>query len=417
MLKTTSKITGRRTQSNLLESLEARQMLAARIVGSSTVYQTIQQAVNAAAAGAVINVDAGTYRELVTINKSLTLRGAKAGIDARSRAITNETIVTGITGSFGISRSFHISASNVTLDGFTVQGETAKDTTNGAGIVMAAGISGTRILNNIVKNNVAGVFVANNSDSNPAVFQYNLFRDNNNAGPNGGRAIYTDGGISGGMLRGVVIDNNTFINNRGSSGTTSLESAVAFETKAAGKQFNIRITNNNFTGNGKSLLFFNTTGVVIEGNTATGVLDWYSGCFRFEGNNHNVTIRYNNITNNSGPGIAIDDNGVPGDSSGFVVNFNNITNNGTKYTKRLGVVYEQTAYIGNFEARSNWWGATSGPSGDGPGTGDGIYRNAYITGSWNVTRGSTRSIYSPWSTSANPITTPTTPAPTIPGGE
>jgi len=38
--------------------------------------------------------------------------------------------------------------------------------------------------------------------------------------------------------------------------------------------------------------FFNTTNVLIQGNTAQGALDWYSGSFRFEGNCHDVTIRY-----------------------------------------------------------------------------------------------------------------------------
>ena len=52
--------------------LEPRQMMAAHIVGSSTVYQTIQAAVDAAMPGATINVDAGTYSELVTITKPLT---------------------------------------------------------------------------------------------------------------------------------------------------------------------------------------------------------------------------------------------------------------------------------------------------------------------------------------------------------
>src|SRR5258708_4558064 len=45
----------------LFERLECRQMLAAHIVGDPTVYATIQAAVDAAAPGAVINIDAGAY--------------------------------------------------------------------------------------------------------------------------------------------------------------------------------------------------------------------------------------------------------------------------------------------------------------------------------------------------------------------
>ena len=45
--------------SHRVEDLEARRLLAAHIAGDSTVYATIQDAVNAASPGAVINVDAG----------------------------------------------------------------------------------------------------------------------------------------------------------------------------------------------------------------------------------------------------------------------------------------------------------------------------------------------------------------------
>ena len=82
-----------------IEELEKRRLMAAHIVGSSTVYGTIQAAVNAASSGATITVDAGTYAEKVTVNKTLTLRGAQAGIDARgSRANdggSGESVLTG----------------------------------------------------------------------------------------------------------------------------------------------------------------------------------------------------------------------------------------------------------------------------------------------------------------------------------
>ena len=113
---------------NAFEVLEARQLLAAHIVGSSTSYATIQAAINAAASGATINVDAGTYTELITVSKPFTIRGAKAGVDARSRSTSGETIVSGTSGSSGVNRAFYISANDVTLDGFTVQGETNQST-------------------------------------------------------------------------------------------------------------------------------------------------------------------------------------------------------------------------------------------------------------------------------------------------
>src|SRR5207249_8845278 len=102
--------------------LEARQMLAAHIVGNSTNFATIQAAVNAATPGSIINVDAGTYSEQVTINKQLTIRGAQAGVDARSNtrlyaSTSTETICNGYDTGTGRSPAFIVKANDVTLDG------------------------------------------------------------------------------------------------------------------------------------------------------------------------------------------------------------------------------------------------------------------------------------------------------------
>ncbi|HVW90625.1 MAG TPA: hypothetical protein VHC01_14270, partial [Gaiellaceae bacterium] len=72
-------------------------------------YTSIQAAVTAASAGDTIEVGAGTYAESVTVGKSLTILGAQAGNDARSR-----------TGSESTVSSFHVTSSNVVIDGFTL---------------------------------------------------------------------------------------------------------------------------------------------------------------------------------------------------------------------------------------------------------------------------------------------------------
>ena len=216
-----------------MEPLENRRLLAAHIVGSSTVYSTIQSAVNAASAGATITVDAGTYPEEVTISKSLTIKGAQAGVDARqSRANdsgANESIVTGSVSAGVESAGFYINANDVTIDGFTVQGENNQNTQVSAGIIIAPNRAGTHILNNIVQNNVSGLFLANNSSTDAAVIQFNVFRNNNNDGDNGGRGIYTDQSIFGSNLTNVTIDSNSFTNNFGGDGTTGLEAACAWK--------------------------------------------------------------------------------------------------------------------------------------------------------------------------------------------
>jgi pectin methylesterase-like acyl-CoA thioesterase len=83
----------------------------------ATPCQTIQHAVDVASANDTIHVAAGTYPEPaggpLNVNKTLTLLGAQAGIDARTRAGA-ESIVTDPQGT-------SVSASDVVIDGFTVQ--------------------------------------------------------------------------------------------------------------------------------------------------------------------------------------------------------------------------------------------------------------------------------------------------------
>jgi len=80
-------------------------------------YKTIQDAINAASPGDTIRVCAGVYPEAapgpLTINKSVTLLGAQAGVDARTPRGA-ESIVTDPQGT-------SVSASGVIIDGFTFQ--------------------------------------------------------------------------------------------------------------------------------------------------------------------------------------------------------------------------------------------------------------------------------------------------------
>src|SRR5437016_1440212 len=83
-----------------VESLEARQLLAAHIVGNPNTFATIQAAIDAAPAGATINVDPGNYTEQVIVYNGVNLRGAMAGVDARSNSRASgagESVVTGVT--------------------------------------------------------------------------------------------------------------------------------------------------------------------------------------------------------------------------------------------------------------------------------------------------------------------------------
>src|ERR1041385_5416731 len=81
-------------------------------------FTSINAAVAVASPGDTIQVCAGTYNEVVQVSKTLTILGAQATVDARTRAvpITSESSVGSGDG------AFQILANNVVIDGFTIRG-------------------------------------------------------------------------------------------------------------------------------------------------------------------------------------------------------------------------------------------------------------------------------------------------------
>jgi hypothetical protein len=381
---------------SILELLEPRRMLAAHIVGSATTYATIQAAVNAAVAGQTITVDAGTYDETVTVSKTLTIDGAEANVDARS-ARGAESIV------YATQTVFDITANNVTINGFTIEGDDADiGALQGAGVLMAPNIQGTQVLNNIIQNNVTGIYLSNDSNTDQCLIQHNLIQNNFEAGNNwateewnGSREIYTDGSVSGGYLTNVLINANT-IGNFNFNGGDEDEGLIALQALGAGKQFNITISGNAFSYGSKALLATNVTNLTFLGNTATDFDDSSSGPVRFEGNANTVDIQYNSIFSNAGPGVAADSSGVAGTSSGFVVDNNNFYSD-----DGIGVLVIANVYTGPLIAVGDYWGSASGPSGDGPGTGQAVWANGNSGHSITPTgaAGGGPVTYSPWATS------------------
>ena len=87
---------------------------------------TIQAAIDAVAAGGTVYVAAGSYAERLTITKPLTLLGAKAGvIPAERDTPSEESILVPPTHDLSLPRGtlITIAADNVTVDGFTLDGD------------------------------------------------------------------------------------------------------------------------------------------------------------------------------------------------------------------------------------------------------------------------------------------------------
>jgi hypothetical protein len=89
--------------------------------------RTIGAAVDAATNGDVINVGAGTYTETVTISRSLTLNGANAGVNPNTGTRAAESVVIPALNDQN-QAIFKITASNVTLNGFTFDGDNPTQT-------------------------------------------------------------------------------------------------------------------------------------------------------------------------------------------------------------------------------------------------------------------------------------------------
>jgi titin len=355
-----------------IESLESRRMLAAHVVGNPATFATIQAAIDAAPAGGTVTVDAGNYTEQVIVYNGVNVKGAQAGVDARSNLRgSGESIITGITQADGtVSYAFKVVGNDCTIDGFTVQGQTSQSTAVGAGIVINPTVAGSKILNNIVQNNCTGLYLANASATDGAVIKGNIFRDNNTPGPNFGRAIYTDAGLTNGLVQNVTIDGNYFYNNLG-GGNFGVQAAIGLESFTANSQANINVTNNVFDHNGKAVLAFDVNGLTFTGNFVVNHFDTTSAALRIEGGVTNVLVQNNNFYADGARAIRIDNKAVPRSNNTFTITNNNIYTNGLE-AEHSGLYINAGGFDGTLNATNNWWGASNGPSGDFTGSGDAI---------------------------------------------
>ncbi|SET11835.1 parallel beta-helix repeat (two copies), partial [Methanococcoides vulcani] len=123
---------------------------------------SIQDAVDAATNGDTIIVYPGVYTENVNVYKKLTIISESGNPD--------DTIVQAASSNDHV---FHVTADNVTINGFTATGVTGDDKSG----IYLYGVEGCTITNNIASNNDLGIYLYDSSNN---LIYNNYFNNTNN---------------------------------------------------------------------------------------------------------------------------------------------------------------------------------------------------------------------------------------------
>ena len=196
---------------------------------------TIQAGVDNAVARDVVQVAAGAYTENPVVTKQLTLRGAQAGNDARTRATAaaDETTVT--------TTRWDLNANNVRVDGFTVEGP-----------LWVFDNEDLRIVNNIVQTtNTADILISGEG----AVVEHN-YLDN---GVNDGTFNDQNTGIVTGFTGNGGLRNSQIVENRFRGHESS---AVNLNDNSQ----DVLIGDNTFSDDSSALVAVDTSDVRVHGD-------------------------------------------------------------------------------------------------------------------------------------------------------
>jgi hypothetical protein len=390
----------------------------AHVYGSTInvpVGNSIQAAIDAASPGDTIQLSSGTYTENIVINKRIILQGngptntiiasaspgvsvvtiTAGGDDAVNRLIVKDLRITGANGGdnsagsgiyyasgpLGFTTFDNISSDNNSGNGISIESQNPLNDiliqnsnlthNSNAGLRAAAvcpSINALKILNSHLDFNSAGMSVFSHIVTNWEI-RNSTFNDN--SGPagtafTGGYGIGFDGIDN---LNNINIACSEFSRNKGNSGGGDISSGIfllSVEKPSVNVSYtNVTITNSLFDSNALN-------GILLQAGDNT-VMDA-------------ISLSCNTIKS-SDTGVLVSFFGTP---TGISIQHSNIFNN-----SYAGVDNQNASPI---DARFNWWGNASGPSGIGPGTGDAIY--GAVT-------------FNPFRTTASACPSSCTPAPAI----
>jgi hypothetical protein len=287
---------------------------------------SIQCGIDAASAGNTVNVNTGTYAENVSVNKSLTLRGANYGVSCTG-VRGAESILNG-TGASG-SKTISVDADGVTINGFTI--------TNPLGSfgIYAKGRNTTDIQYNIITN------IGNNVNGSSPSYGVSIEM--------GSSANITDVNISNNCVNDIRGGENTSLT--GAAGKANNGSAVAIGAGFSTAAFDIAdltITGNTIDDITACIIAF-----ADGGKGAYGVLINVGANALNAGKAVSPLVQNNDITDLEG--LWSHGVGLEGETPGAQV-LNNYINNLVDHkgnTDAIGVMIEQNDGVSTVGIHNN----------------------------------------------------------------
>ncbi len=168
-------------------------------------YSSIQAAINAAPDGATIRVAAGTYAENVSIDKPITLLGPNASVNPNTgRLGAAATVEPGLGSSYNESSIFTVTANDVTIEGFTIQGSINGKAKSGqsAAYMLSSGVNTYAAVGVSNSTNVFAGQGSNVTDVSGLTVENNIVKD------------FTQYGVYGDTSDYAVSNDNTVMDNR-----------------------------------------------------------------------------------------------------------------------------------------------------------------------------------------------------------